>query len=549
VLTAACAVALWRSHPSAGKTLVSAPSLASHHLTAGQRLRWLVLAFVPSSLMLSVTTYLTTDIAAIPLLWVIPLALYLLTFVLAFARRPPLSPSFMAHWMPLPVLFVLVVMLTEATEPLIVVVGLHLLLLFWAGMVCHGLLAAHRPAADRLTEYYLWISLGGVAGGVFNALLAPLLFPGIFEYPIVVVLACLLRPAPPLPASDRPRDRAADALWPLVLAVGTPVLILGGHALGLEAGPVAVGAMFGAPLVVLYTFAERPVRFALGLAALLLVAPLYVGMSGRPLYRARSFFGVHRVTLDVPRNAHVLLHGNTIHGMQSLSPGFEQVPLTYYFPTGPMGQVFASLKGDDRLRRVGLVGLGTGALASYAEPGQHWTYYEIDPEVIRIALDQRLFTYLAQCPAPLDFVEGDARLTLGESDERFGLLVLDAFSSDAIPVHLLTREALEVYRQRLSADGVLAINISNRYLDLEPVLARLAQNARPPMPCLIQEDLSLTAADRKAGKSPSTWVVLGNTPDALTKVRTSRWRQARTRPGMPVWTDDFSNLLSVFRWE
>jgi hypothetical protein len=329
----------------------------------------------------------------------------------------------------------------------------------------------------------------------------------------------------------------------------TAGLVLGAQAAGLEPGPVRLGVMFGLPAVLCYTFVERPRRFALGLGALLLAGALYPGVHGRALYRERDFFGVHRVTVDPTHSFRQLVHGNTVHGRQSLDPARRRLPLTYYHPSGPIGQVFGALRGDPRLDRVGLIGLGAGSLACYAEAGQHWTYFEIDPAVVRIARDPALFTFYDDCPARLDVVLGDARLTLARGDERFGVLVVDAFNSDAIPLYLLTREALRVYRARLSEDGLLAFNISNRYLDLAPVLGDLAADARPPLVCLLQEDLSLTDAERAEGKSPSQWVVMASDRAHLGKLaHSSRWQPLAGRPGAAVWTDDYSNLLGVFKW-
>jgi hypothetical protein len=472
----------------------------------------------------------------------------------------------MARWMPLVVLLIVLALLSEATEPLVLLMGLHLLGLFWVAMVCHGELTRSRPPASHLTEFYLWLSVGGVLGGVFNALLAPLIFRSVVEYPLVLVLACLLRPAPTEPSRGRKppesaesseglrpplrhRVRAGDVVLPLALGALTAALVFGTQAYGPGPGPLRIGLMFGLPVVVCYTFLERPVRFGLGVGALLLAASLAPGVYGRAEYRVRSFFGVHRVTLDPTGSYRLLVHGNTVHGQQSLIPARRDEPLTYYHRTGPIGRLFAALEGDPRLKRVGLVGLGVGALACYARPGQHWTYYEIDPAVIFLARDSGYFTFLKDARAPLDIVPGDARSTLTRSPDRFGLIVVDAFTSDAIPVHLLTREALQVYRDHLDDDGILAFNISNRYLDLQPVLAGLAADARPPMLCLLREDLSVSASEKQAGKAPSLWVVLANRRQDVEKLAGGPWQPTPARPGTPPWTDDYANPLGVLKWE
>jgi SAM-dependent methyltransferase len=638
VLTAGCALLLWRS-PRPAPAPVVATENGQGALPWTRRGRWVLLAFVPSSLLLSVTSYLTTDIAAIPLLWVVPLSLYLLTFILVFGRRQRVPQRILARWLPLVVVILVLVLLSEATEPVALLIGLHLAGLFWIGLFCHGALAQDRPPTSHLTEFYLWLSVGGVLGGLFNALLAPLLFTSLVEYPLVLILACLLRgaapvrrigeqapcedsggllpesvdsdiPAPPVketeqglsapeqsdpsspgkgegqerngpahetetpgeknpvttvPARRLPGRERLDLLLPLTLGMVTAALVIGLQLAGVEAGPVSVGAMFGVPAVICYTFLDRPLRFSLGIVALLLAGTLYAGVHGRAEHRVRSFFGVHRVTLDPTGRFRMLVHGNTIHGQQSLEPADEKrlkrfekfvhgryLPLTYYHPKGPIGQVFAALQ-ERPLHRVGVVGLGAGAMACYAEAGQEWTFFEIDPAVIYLARDSGYFTYLKDCMnrgAHLEIVPGDARLTLAGRSDQFDLLVIDAFSSDAIPVHLLTREALAVYRARLAPGGVLAFNISNRYLDLKPVLAGLARDAEPPLVCRVQDDLVPGDEEKREGKAPSQWVVMAASNQSLGKQLAGiRWDRVRVTARTPVWTDDYSNLFGVFKWE
>jgi hypothetical protein len=508
------------------------------------RLRWLLLALAPSSLMLSTTTYLTIDIAAIPLLWVIPLSIYLFTFVLAFSRVQVISHRVLIRWMPLIVLILALMFFLEGAEPVFAVLGLHLLGLFWLALVCHGELAHTRPAAENLTAFYLWLALGGVLGGVFNALVAPLLFRGLVEYPLMIAAVCLLRPAP----ATTPSRLKLDLGIALLVGALTLLLVLLSRIIKLEPGPISVAAIFALPLVIVYVLQSRPIAFGLGLALIFLAGALYPGVHGTAIYSVRSFFGIHRVSEQ--HGFRKLFHGNILHGQQSLDPLFEDEPLTYYHRTGPIGQVMSALQGTGRLKRVGLVGLGTGALASYAQTGQHWTFFEIDPAVVHIAAPETgLFTYLKDSRGRIDVVVGDGRLSLSRHPDAFGLLVIDAFGSDAIPLHLLTREALRVYTAHLADDGILAFHISNNYVDLEPVLANLAQDARPPMVCRIQKDLDVSETERRQGKSPSVWVLLARSASALGPLQQSgRWRLAQARPDMGVWTDDFSNLLAVLRF-
>jgi hypothetical protein len=567
ILVAACAAAFWRSPRPAERASSEAATLPVPPPGWGRRLRWLVLAFVPSSLLLSVTLHLSTDVVAIPLLWVVPLALYLLSFVVAFARRPLVRAATVARWLPLIVVLVVLTLLAEATEPAALLVPLHLLLLFAVAVFCHCELAENRPPAGRLTEFYLWLSVGGALGGVFNVVVAPLLFRGVTEYPLVLVLACALRPPVVRPAgagwepavmqeealSAMRRLRWTDVALPVGLGAATVGLILVVQLVmqrrQLLPGPITTGVMFALPVLVCYTFLARPLRFALGVAAVFVAAGVCGDVYGTTQFRARSFFGAHRVTVDRDHRFRVLIHGNTIHGQQFLDPARRHEPLAYYHRTGPIGRVFEMLDKDWRFRRSGrvaVVGLGAGALCCYARKGQRWTFYEIDPIVRDIAQDPELFTYWNDCAVRPGLEMGDARLRLEQSSKHYDLLVVDAFGSDAIPAHLLTREALAVYRAHLAPGGVLAFHISNRYLDLEKVLGDLAAGAG--LPCRARADLGVTPdEERETGKRTSHWVVLAEQERTL--ARFVAWSRVRGQPGRRVWTDDYYSLLGVFKWD
>lgn len=499
--------------------------------------RWVALAFVPSSLMLGVTTYLTTDIAAIPLLWVIPLAIYLLTFILTFARRPIVPHPWVVRAMPAAVVLLILILCLNAVQGLLI--PIHLLTFFLVAMACHGELARRRPPARHLTAFYLAMSLGGVLGGVFNALIAPMAFDRVAEYPLVLALAGLARPGAG-PSPDTPRDRALDLAIPLALVV----LMAGLVPRFLPPGSLALNMAFGLAVFIGYTFKDRPIRFALAMGAVLLSSTTADDVLGRTVHRERDFFGVLRVAQDAGGGYRRLIHGNTIHGQQSLDPGRRRDPLTYYHRTGPIGQVFEVFAARPARPDVAVVGLGAGTLACYAAPDQRWTFYEIDPAVARIARDVRYFTYLRDCRArSWDVVLGDARLRLREAPEHnFGLIVLDAFSSDAIPMHLLTREALRLYRGKLAEGGLIAFHISNRYIGLAPVLGALARDAG--LIARVRSDRNISPEQARDGKSPSIWVVIAAREADLGALATDpRWGMARSRPDEAVWTDDFSNLV------
>jgi spermidine synthase len=520
-LTLACGAARLRSRSSAEPPV----SMPSPTVSWSQRLRWLLLALVPSSLLLSVTSYLTTDIAAIPLFWVVPLALYLLTFTLVFAARPIVRWAMLTRWQPLVIVVLMLLWLREANEPLAVV------------LVLHAELARTRPAPARLTEFYFWLALGGALGGAFNTLLAPLVFSGYAEYPLMIALAAALR-------SGEEAQPASFWDWvaPALLGAFTALVMALNRWLRWEAS-LSVFLVYLVPLVACYTLQGRPLRFALAVAAIFLASLLDPGVHGPSAYRVRSFFGVHRVTEQ--EGLRRLVHGNTVHGQQFVEPAKRREPLTYYHRTGPMGQMLATLEGDARRGRIGLVGLGAGSLAAYAQAGDRWTFFEIDPAVVHIARDGGLFTFLSDSRGDIDIVLGDARLTLSQTADRFRLLVIDAFGSDAIPWHLLTREAVELYRSRLQERGILAFHISNRYVDLEPVLANQAREMG--WYCGVIEDLSGKEIERHPGKSASKWLFLAERREHLPGPALGL-RPGRADPHLRPWTDDYANLLPVIHW-
>ncbi|MDX6269709.1 MAG: hypothetical protein QOD28_932, partial [Acidobacteriota bacterium] len=512
-----------------------------------RRLRWVALAFVPSSLMLGVTTYFSTDIASLPLLWVVPLSLYLLTLVFAFARRQIFTPRTTARVLPGVALIFALVYLSGATQPVWLLICSHLFFFVVAAMACHALLAADRPAVRHLAEFYLLMSVGGVLGGIFNALIAPTLFDTTLEYPLVIVLACLLLPRPAAVRPDTPRERWLDVGVPAAVALLTLLIALAVNRFVFD-WVQGLALVVGVPLMISYLFRRRPVRFALALGAVMLGSGFHADLNRRTLLAERNFFGTLRVTEDVgdDQQQHWLYHGTTIHGRQSLALDRHCEPLSYYHREGPLGQVFKSFDTQPANGNVAIVGLGTGATAAYTRAGQNWTFYEINPAVVAIARDPAYFTYLTYCAnAPVSVALGDARLQLHNAPPaHYGLIVLDAFSSDAIPVHLMTVEALDLYLSKLAAGGLLVFHISNRSLDLHPVVADLAhaRNLR----ALGFDD---TARNQPGGKEPSQWVVMARSPEDLqTLAADTRWQPLEGRPGRPVWSDDFSNIVTIFKW-
>jgi hypothetical protein len=547
VLSLGCALVLWKS-ARLEKVESEIPKVdvnPNRSVTLKRRLYWVLLAFIPSSLLFGVTSYITTEIAPTPLLWTIPLAIYLVTFVLAFAGTILLHERLASGVLGGLALLLTLVIAANATEPTVAIVLLHLCFFFVAAMFCHNKLAGDRPDARHLAEFYLCVAIGGMFGGLFNTLIAPSTFNTLIEYPLVIVIACLIRHR-----EDREGDSTTDRVLDVALPAGACLITvgLGFFVARINVSPaMGVAMAFGLPLLIInHHFGSRPVRFALALGAVMLGSVAYSETQNRTLHNERNFFGTLSVRLDRSSGTRVLYHGNTIHGRQFVEPSLQAEPLSYFHRDGPLGQIFKAFNSNSQSNNVAVVGLGTGSMACYARPDQQWTFYEINPAVISIAQNPEYFTYLPLCASPsTKVVLGDARLQLQNApDQHYGLIVLDAFNSDAIPVHLMTQEAIALYTSKLAPGGMLAFHISNRSLKLNAVLAELAkQNGAV---CLSFADGDI---DPKKGKDPSEWAVIARDSPALDMLAANRhWRRLEGGAGSNVWSDDFSNILRVFRW-
>ena len=578
-----CAAAVWIAGrravavaaPAAPTAADDAALPAGFHapVTLFRRLRWLALALVPSALLMGVTAHLSVDIASVPLLWAIPLGLYLLSFIMVFARWPILK------WLWLLRIFQAAALAGAAatiyigalqTRGILGVGALHLAAFFLTALVCHGAMAADRPASEHLTEFYLWMSGGGVAGGLICALVAPLVFSTVREYPLILAAACLLRPPPRTSRYERfwrCSDMvlmlmqgcvfafAACALWQgrlADMAAHWSSKPLKTFALAIT-DPTAKIYWIVAAGVLAFLLQRRRIHFAVAVATLLGVCVMCVDREG-VLYSARSFFGVLRVEAGHYNRGgdrlvyHTLMHGSTMHGEQSRDPDDALDPWTYYHRSGPVGEVFDALEDREaflRHGRIGVVGLGTGSIAAYAQAGQTLDYFEIDAAVRRIAQNPDYFTYLTNCRVEPEIRMGDARLTLArEADGRFDVLLIDAFSSDAIPIHLITYEAMEMYFQKLAPHGLLMVHLSNRHLRLEPVVAGEAAALRVVARVRDDED------ETPLGKSTSTWALLARTPEDLGPLKDNKkWKPLEPESGVPLWTDDYSSIVSVMNWD
>lgn len=560
VVVASGALALRRSRAAevVQPVPVGAAPLASEAaglaVTWPRIVRWVLLAAVPSSLLIGVTTYLQTDLSPMPLLWVAPLALYLATFILAFGRPDLAPPRVLARILPYAVLPMAVLLGRSVFQtglgPSGLFIALHLVVFTVVALLCHVQLAEDRPAARHLTSFYLWVALGGALGGSFNALVAPLVFETILEYPIALVAACLLAPQL-FRGAETSRTRLLDLALPLAVGLAVAAFAVAARE-RLISGEVAVALVLGIPAVVVFSFSRRPLRFGLGVAALLLASGSLYSEVGSTVSVDRTFFGVHRVVDDTETGRRYLFHGSTLHGVQRSDPSRALEPTAYYHPSGPYAQAFEELRAVSRggvvgpqggPRRVAVVGLGSGGMACLGTSEELWDFYEIDPAVERIARTD--FTFLEDCEPETSVTIGDGRLQLAASRVTYDVIALDAFSSDAIPVHLLTRDAVVGYLGRLHPNGALLFHITNRHLDLEPVLAALARDLG--LVALTREDYALTPSEIADGKAPSQLVVMSRTREGVAPLAAQRWGPLVPRADVGVWTDDFSSIVPIFR--
>ena len=525
--------------------------------TKNQQFRWIVLAFLPASLLLGTTTYITTDIAAVPLFWAIPLIIYLLTFILAFAENSWLNHQKLLPLLPALLTILVISFLLQIMRPLVFLVPLHLLGLFVVSYICHGELAKDRPEPSYLTLFYFWISVGGVLGGIFNAIASPLLFTSILEYPLILIISFLLLPK--LINNNLANANKSNFRFSVPISLG---LILA--TLGIGFTPRFVWSdWLGIMLVISFwisiykIFNLSKIRLVVGLLLFSLMGQFSLTTIGKVLVSDRSFFGVYRVVSQQQGEYYSLFHGTTLHGKQSRDPQRALEPLTYFSRTGPIGQVFNYLdhKSSNKSSHIAILGLGVGTLASYAQSGQEWTFYEIDPAVVKIATNPQYFSFLqasldnSNYPIKNQIILGDGRLQLTKApDNYYDLLIMDAFSSDAIPTHLVTLEAMQLYLQKLKQDGLIAINISNRFINLEPVLINLAQKLQ--LVSYSQLDRSITPQQKSQGKTASQWMILAKNKESFGTLTTDpRWHNSLKKNNLnpTVWTDDFSDIWQVLR--
>ncbi len=547
VLIAACGFLLLKSPPYVAPSASSAAAAPSWLL----RLRWIFLAAVPSGLLIAVTAHISTDVAAAPLLWVLPLSLYLLTWVLVFQGRPLIPHKFVLLLQPLAIGGVIYLLAYGGERNLLLTLGGHQLCFFVIAMACHGELARTRPSAQYLTGFYVALSFGGMVGGLFAGLVAPFTFSWIAEYPILVVLAALCRPkeedVPPLLA------RVARWSWLLVVIALAAVIVPylhGGEWLTFMREQMLSIAAGIATLTVLLVVLLRADRYSIAalVAIALLMVRLYPNEDGK-VETVRSFFGVHKIVTNADGAYRVLMHGTTIHGAQKLlNPDGTAVHgrpemITYYNSVGGIGGAIEAIrerKGSGL--RAAVIGLGSGTLTCQKMDGENWTFFEIDQSMIDTASDPKYFTFIRDCYPDIKPVLGDARLTFAkEPDGAYDLIVVDAYSSDAIPIHLATQEAMAIYKRKLAPQGVVLMHVSNRHLELSSVVVGIA-SANGLKSWVFSED-----ANRDGEYIFSTTVVISARDDAdIGKLITNEnWTLTGPKADRRVWTDDYSNVLGA----
>ena len=515
------------------------------------RARWIFLAAVPSGLLIAVTAHISTDVAAAPLLWVLPLSLYLLTWVLVFQSRPLLPHKWMLMIQPLAIAGVIVLLAIGGEQNLLLTVGGHQVCFFLIAMACHGELARTRPAAKYLTGFYVALSFGGMVGGLFAGLIAPFAFSWVAEYPILLSLAALCRPA----ASER-WPAWTRWYWPflavLAIALIVPAYREGTISTWLEDHRVWVAGSVGvlAALAALGLNADRWKVFATAVVALALIR-LYPSDDGR-VVTARSFFGVHKIVVTPHGQYHVLMHGTTIHGAEKFQNDDgtpvqgRPEPISYYHKDGGIGRAITAIRERKGAPlRVAVIGVGAGTLTCASEPGETWKFFDIDQTMVDTARDPKYFTYIQNCAPDVKPVIGDARLTFAkEPDGVYDVIIVDAYSSDAIPIHLATQEAMKIYKAKLAPQGVVVMHVSNRHLELESVVVGIAD----------ANDLKSWVYNEDSGRDDeyifATDVVVSAREEADVGALASsdKWTETEPTEGERVWTDDYSNILgAVYR--
>jgi spermidine synthase len=511
--------------------------------SAATLLRWLALAAAPSSLMLSTTSFIATDIASIPLLWVIPLGAYLATFVIAFSTASAAAGALATRYYP-----ILLVPLCVALAPVLgksnmnpsVTLPLHLIAFFFAALMCHCELSRTKPDASKLTLFYFIVASGGALGGIFNSIVAPYIFSDVLEYPLGLALVCLAAPTAGARLSSRTFALAIGAGLCAGLAVRIPNASDAFDLLG----ALSYKLLLLAGAVLLFLIRRYPASLAMGVGAYLAAAILAPSNTSL-IYAERNFYGVNRVR-DMPQaGLRIMEHGTTVHGLMALDDAHRTTPLGYYHPTGGLAEATLAVGRAGKAPVIAVIGLGAGEMACNGESDWRYDFYEIDPAVVAIATDKSLFPFLDQCAARSRRILGDGRLSLrAAANGAYDEIMIDAFTSDAIPMHLLTREAISEFLQKLKPGGLLVLHLSNRYFNLAPIVAAAARDMGLAGAARLRDPAVVAGTELPIYGSLA--VALARSPEALEPLFELGWRRLKPIAGVSAWTDDWSNLIAAF---
>lgn len=548
-----CMAALWLKRRVPSMQLANTSVKTSKAPTLNIQFRWLALALVPSSLLLALTNYISTDIAAVPLLWVIPLALYLLSFIIVFSKYGAVvhkALSALFPWVIVP--FLAYYFSNQKIAEYSIEVALHFLVFFLTVMVCHGELAKTRPNSEHLTQYYLIMSFGGMLGGMVNTFVAPQVFDNVYEYPLMMIAGLWLM----LPKKFQ---LTSARTYPVTIGIVASSVVCGafGYLYYIDrlSHNVLIGLLFAASLAYLSFWQKTLLSSALALVVIVSCAiPIESQHANALIHQSRNFYGVlsirqHSADDIAQQNAtlHVLRNGTTEHGSQLRTAESRCMPTGYYSQKGPLGQLFNAYDADNAQWNIGIIGLGAGEIAAYAKPSQQWSFYELNPTVVDIAENPDYFSFLQDCVGDYRVQVGDARLMLEkEKQQQYDLLIVDAFSSDSIPTHLMTKEAIELFLTNMKPGGLLAFHISNRHLALKKVLSVQAKELG--LANAIQEF-------RPKTKIPYThasdWVMMakeGSRLQPLLQSQTGHWTALSDYPEIKGWTDDYSSIISLWKF-
>lgn len=512
---------------------------------------WLLLAFVPSSLMLGVTSFITNELGAVPLLWVIPLSLYVSTYLIAFSQKSLVFRRYVYFGQAVMVALVTLNAMSGGSFNSAGVMLMHLALFFLTALACHQELYLLRPHAARLTHFYMIMSIGGALGGIFNAVIAPQIFIVTLEYALVLSVAMLVRYISDQPLRDgyraihqyvQGRDRRLSGRIFALIVVSVMTLV-GTYTAEPSVQLLAI-LITGACLLYLY---QSRWLFSGAVVCLIAANPfVYWSENQNYIYFERNYYGAFRIAEAA--GYHYYMNGTILHSAQARHPEYRDIPVSYFHPETGVGNVFEWLDEQPYPQHVGALGLGTGALVCYAHPQRHFTFYEIDKDVVQIARNPEYFSYLSECGNKTRIQIGDGRLRMRKAqDEQYNLIFLDAFTSQSIPLHLITRDAFGMYKRKLTNQGIIVVNITTQYYNLRFEIAAIARDLNMN---LLHKHTSPGQGDEHGlKKDRAHYAVLTQNRDQYNYFSDRGWKPVNVDNDMRAWRDDYINVLRAVRWQ